>query len=75
MRYKKLRDRIHARYSTNKDFAAVMSMDPATLSAKLTGKRSWGSDEIAQACKLLDIPAERVYEYFFSEDCCMNVTN
>lgn len=72
MKYEKLRDAIREKYRTNKKFAGAMCMDPATLSAKLNGKRNWGSDEIAHACKLLDIQAERMYDYFFSEDCCLN---
>ena len=75
MKYEKLRGTIRGRYRTQSDFASAMGMDPATLSAKLNGKRDWGSDEIAHACKLLDIQAERVYEYFFSEDCCPNKLN
>ena len=65
MKYAKLRGEILAKYRTNRDFAQVLNMSPATLSAKLNGRTEWTVPEMCAACKLLGIPLERAHEYFF----------
>jgi hypothetical protein len=65
MEYAKLRGEIRARFRTNETFAHALNISPASLSAKLNGKREWKSNEIARACALLHIPLERAHDYFF----------
>lgn len=69
MDYSKLRGAIREKYGTHKAFAPALSMSEASLSAKLNGRTEWQTDEIVQACQLLDIPLERAHEYFFCPIC------
>lgn len=66
MSYAKLRGRIREKCGRQEDFAAMMGMSPATLSAKLTGRTEWTRPEIVKACELLDIPLEDAHSYFFA---------
>lgn len=61
----KLREEIKAKYKTTEAFARALKMDRATLSGKLNSKTGWKHTEIEQVCTLLDIPMEKVGEYFF----------
>ncbi len=65
MKYAKLRGKIKEVYWLQSDFAKAMGMNPATLSFKLNGNTSWKREEIGLACKLLHIPLEEAYIYFF----------
>lgn len=66
MKYTKLRGKIKEVYWLQSDFAKAMGMNPATLSFKLNGNTSWKREEIELACKLLHIPIEEAYLYFFN---------
>ena len=61
----RLREEIRAKFQTTEKFAKAISMDRSTLSGKLNSKTAWKQSEIEKACKLLDIPMEKVGEYFF----------
>ena len=61
----KLREAIKKKHKTLADFAAAIGMDVSTLSGKLNGRTGWKQSEIERACYLLDIPIEKVGEYFF----------
>ena len=61
----RLREEIKLNYKNTKEFAKAMEMDRSTLSGKLNSKTAWKQSEIEKACKLLDIPMEKVGEYFF----------
>ena len=61
----RLREEIRAKFQTTERFAKAISMDRSTLSGKLNSKTAWKQSEIEKACKLLDIPIEKVGEYFF----------
>ena len=65
MSYSKLRGKIREVFGTNEAFAKAMEMDYSSLSAKLNNKSPWKREEIEKACKLLHIPIEDVYLYFF----------
>lgn len=65
MSYSKLKGKIKEYFGTNKAFAKAMNMDLSSLSAKLNNKSPWKREEIEDACKLLYIPIEDVYLYFF----------
>lgn len=66
MAYAKLRGRIREKFGTQAAFAKAMDMHPATLSAKLSGKKDWTKQEIERACALLGIPITEVPAYFFA---------
>lgn len=61
----RLREDIRAKYKNTESFAKAMNMDRSTLSGKLNSKTGWKQAEIEKACQLLDIPMEKVREYFF----------
>lgn len=65
MSYAKLRGVIREKYGTQDAFARDMSMNPTSLSYKLTNKREWTRAEIERACELLDIPLQDAHLYFF----------
>lgn len=66
MSYAKLRGKIREVFGTNEAFAEAMEMDTSSLSAKLNNKSPWKREEIEKACRLLGIPIEDVYLYFFT---------
>ena len=74
MKYAKLRGKIVEKFRTQFAFAQAMEMNVATLKGKLNGKSQWGSDEIAKACALLEIPLSEAHEYFFCENSCIIAT-
>lgn len=63
--YGKLRERILSRYPTLAAFAKDMGMSRTSLSLKLNNVSSFTAQEISKACRLLDIPASEIGEYFF----------
>ena len=65
MSFAKLRGAIREKYGRQEDFASAMSMNPATLSLKLTNQREWTRIEIERACGLLGIPLQDAHLYFF----------
>ena len=67
MSYAKLRGKIKEVFGTNEAFAKALGMDTSSLSAKLNNKSPWKREEIEKACKVLNIPIEEVYLYFFSQ--------
>lgn len=67
MRYWKLRGAIREKFGTQNAFAEAMGLSKCVLSRKLLGKREWLLAEVQAACRLLEIPADRIGEYFFDE--------
>ena len=61
----KLREDIKSKFQSIEKFAEAMGINRSTLSGKLNSKTAWTQSEIERACKLLDIPMEKVGEYFF----------
>ena len=66
MRPPKLRGLIREKYCTQAAFAHAMGMHSATLSAKLRGVSDFSRSEIEKSCRLLDIPATQLGDYFFT---------
>mgnify|MGYP003292157426 CR=1 FL=1 len=66
MSHAKLRGKIREVFGTQDAFAEAMEMDRSTMSLKLNDKSDWTSPEISRACKLLQIPLEKVHVYFFT---------
>ncbi len=67
MSYAKLKGKIKEVFGTIQAFADAMDKDVSTISAKLNNKSTWKREDIELACKLLQIPIEDVYLYFFTE--------
>lgn len=65
--YGKLREKIKKVFGTEGAFAIALNRDRSTVSKKLNGIVPWDQREIEECCKLLDIPIENNYEYFFYE--------
>ena len=63
--YGRLREEIKKKFKTIAQFSIAMGMDVSTLSGKLNGKTGWKQEEIERSCMLLDIPIDKVAEYFF----------
>lgn len=66
--YRKLRGRIIEKYGTLRKFASDMNWSERTLSLKMNCKVFWKQPEIAKAAKLLEIPSDKVMEYFFTQN-------
>lgn len=64
-KFGKLREEIGKKFTDNDQFADAMDFNPSTLSKKLNGGSDWKRAEIEKACELLNIPMEKVHEYFF----------
>ncbi|MGX8677706.1 MAG: DUF739 family protein [Sphaerochaetaceae bacterium] len=67
MDYSKLRGKIREVYKTERAFADAMSLNNATLSQKLNGKRQWDVTEAVSACQLLGIAMTDFETYFFTQ--------
>ena len=65
MKYRKLRGKIKEVFGTLKAFAEAMDMDTASISMRLSDRIAWKREEIEKSCKVLHIPIEEVYLYFF----------
>ena len=64
-KFGRLREQIKEKFGTQKAFANKMGVNVATLNSKLNGKAVWSLKEIENVCELLDIPANKIGEYFF----------
>lgn len=64
--YSELSGRITAKFKTQKRYAKAAKMPASSLSMKLNGKTPWTSPEIYTAQQLLEIPPDRLVEYFFT---------
>ena len=68
----KLKGRIVEKFGTQGSFAQAMGMSGRTLSLKLDNKVDWKQTEIVKACKLLEIPDDKIADYFFKLKVQMN---
>lgn len=67
MSYPKLRGAIREKFGTQGAFAKALGVNQATLVKKLAGKVEWKVDEVQTAVELLDIPLDRISDYFFRD--------
>lgn len=65
--YSKLKGRIKEKGLTQEEIANSINKDKSTLSLKLNNQSLFVQDEITQIVKLLEIPAEKIKDYFFTE--------
>lgn len=63
--YSKLRGRIREKFGSYEELGPNISFTTVTLSRKLNNKGYFGSNEIIELAKVLDIEVEEVTEYFF----------
>ena len=67
MSYPKIRGAIREKFGTQGAFAKAAGIDPSMLSKKLAGKSEWTLSEVQTTVALLEIPADRISEYFFKD--------
>lgn len=67
--FSKLRGRIIEKFGTCERFAEEVGRSKSWISARLNNVIPWGADEIRDVCRseLLDIPAEEIPVYFFTQ--------
>ena len=65
--YSKLRGKIKEKNYSEKEFANLIGMSAQTLSGKFKGISFFNTEEIKRAVKVLEIPTEDIYMYFFEE--------
>ena len=65
--YSKLRGKIKEKNYSEKEFANLIGMSAPTLSGKFKGISFFNTEEIKRAVKVLEIPTEDIYMYFFVE--------
>lgn len=67
MAYAKLKGRIRECGLTQKQLAAIVGINPATLSIKLRSRGDFNKSEMNAICKALNIAKENIGEYFFAD--------
>lgn len=65
--YNKLAGRIREICITRVEFAKKVNLSEASVSNKLTGKNPFTQPEIDRIAKVLKIPNDELYIYFFKE--------
>ena len=63
--YSRLKGRIKEKCDTQFNFARMMGLSNATMTAKMHGKSSFSQSEIVKAAEILDINPSDVPSYFF----------
>ena len=65
--YSKLKGRMREKGVTQEEIADSIGMNKSTLSLKLNNQFPFVQDEINKLINILDIPADRIKDYFFIE--------
>lgn len=63
--YSKLNGKIKEIYDNQSNFAKELGMSRASLNAKLNNRFDFTQKEILKSCELLNLPKNKIYEYFF----------
>lgn len=66
--YSLLLGKILSNYGSRYEFAAELGLTPQTLINKLKNRKAWDQKQIEKCCDLLDIPRDRIVDYFFTLD-------
>lgn len=66
--FAKLRGRMVEKNVSSKDLADRIGMANTALSLRLNGKRQFRLKEVEQIVSALDIPADQIAAYFFTEE-------
>lgn len=64
--YSKLRGKIKEVFGTQDRFASALGIGHVSLSQRLNNNLDFSSTEIFASCKLLNISAEAIPQYFFT---------
>ena len=64
--YRKLRGKIREVYDTQDKFAEKLGIGRVSLSQRLNNILDFSQKDILSSCKLLGIPIEECYQYFFT---------
>jgi len=62
--YRKLRGTLAERGKHLYDVANYLDYKPMSISLRMTGKTSWRMDEAYRVMDFLNLPRERVFDYF-----------
>lgn len=65
--YSKLRGKIVEKYGSIAAFSTALGISNITLSMKLNNKIRFTSDDIIKIVELLEIPADEIGDYFFTQ--------
>ena len=65
MKFYRLREAIRNKYGTLQKFAEASGITYPSLVRKLAGKSEFTRSQMAKCCELLEIPIERIWEFFF----------
>lgn len=65
--YSKLLGKIRECGFTQKQIAERIGINSGTLSAKLNNKATFTATEVNDICKMLNIPNDEMWAYFFAE--------
>jgi hypothetical protein len=61
----KIRGRMAELRIDQREMARMLEMSTVTFNSRMKDLRNWRSEEILNASRILNIPDERVFEYFF----------
>lgn len=65
--YSKLRGLIREKLGSESNYASLLNLSEASISAKLNGKVPFSIEEMDKTISKLDIPTNQIYEYFFTK--------
>ncbi len=65
--FKKLRLRFVELDMTQSEVSRRAGMAESTLTARMTGRLPWNSDEITRVAKVLDIQTDQIGAFFFTD--------
>ena len=65
--YSKLKGRITEKLGSQKAFATRLCVAEPTLTSKLSCRTYFSQAEILKSCKILEIPEEEIFAYFFTQ--------
>lgn len=66
--YSKLLGRMKEQGFTQNKLSKGIGISETTLNLSLNNKRDFNQDEMLRACELLDIPVEKITDYFFAHN-------
>ena len=73
--YSKLKGRIREKIGSQREYARLLNISNASASAKLNSTVAFSITEMDKSLKILDIPVEQIYDYFFTKKVENNSTN
>lgn len=65
--YSKLAGRIREKLGTQRKLAKAIGLSERSVSLKMTGEIGWKQQEMADACRVLELDVQDIPTYFFKE--------